>query len=177
MQNSWDQQPKESSRAFSSFVAYRDLGLRRSCNAVARLLKLNPTSVLELCKRHNWQERVKAWDAHIDKETQQQQIHAVKIMKQRQIALALKAQKAAEKGIKRLIQQFNAEKGDGGISPNALKPDGLSRMLVTGCRLERLNRDEPEQNLELTKQQNFDNLSIEEVETYRALILKMGAAR
>ena len=91
MQNPWDQQPKESSRAFASFVANRDLGLRRSCNAIARQLKLNPTSVLELCKRHNWQERVKAWDAHIDKETQQQQIQAVKIMKQRQIALALKA--------------------------------------------------------------------------------------
>src|SRR5882757_2345713 len=101
MQNPWDQQPKESSRAFASFVAYRDLGLRRSCNAVARQFKLNPASVLELCKRHNWQERVKAWDAQIDKENQQQQVQAVKIMKQRQIALALKAQKAAEKGIKR----------------------------------------------------------------------------
>jgi hypothetical protein len=175
MQNPWDQQPKESSRAFSSFVAYRDLGLRRSCNAVARQLKLNPTSILELSKRHNWQERVKAWDAHIDKETQQQQIQAVKIMKQRQIALALKAQKAAGKGIKRLIQQFNTD--DGSLSPNAMKPDGLSRLLDTGCRLERLNRDEPEQNLELTQQQNFDNLSLEEVETYRALLLKIGVTR
>jgi len=173
MQNPWDQQPKESSRAFASFIAYRDLGLRRSCNAVARQLKLNSTSVLELSKRHSWQERVKAWDAHIDKETQQQQIQAVKIMKQRQIVLALKAQKAASLGIKKLIKHFNTDGHEG----NAMKPDGLSRLLDTGCRLERLNRDEPEQNLELTRQQNFDNLSLEEVETYRALILKMGAAR
>lgn len=177
MKNRWDQQPKESSRAFASFIAYRDLGLRRSCNAVAHQLKLNPTSVLELCKRHNWQERVKAWDAHIDKENQQQQIQAVKVMKQRQIALAIKAQRAAGLGIKKLIQQFNADAKEGGISPNAMRPDGLSRLLDTGCRLERLNRDEPEQNLELTQQQNFDNLSLEEMETYRALISKIGATR
>ena len=78
MQNLWDQQPKESSRAFSVFIAYRDIGLRRSCNAVARQLNMNVSSVMELSKRHRWQERVKAWDAHIDKETQSQQMAAVK---------------------------------------------------------------------------------------------------
>ena len=98
-------------------------------------------------------------------------------MKQRQIALALKAQKAAGLGIKKLIKQFNTDTSDCPISPNAMKPDGLSRLFDTGCRLERLNRDEPEQNLELTQQQNFDNLSLEEMETYRALISKIGATR
>jgi len=66
----WDQQPKESSRAFAVFISYRDQGLRRSCNSIANQLKMNPSSVLELSKRHNWQERVKAWDAHVDKENQ-----------------------------------------------------------------------------------------------------------
>ena len=50
MQNSWDQQPKESSRAFAVFVAYRDLGLRRSCHAVAQQLNLNPSSALRIIK-------------------------------------------------------------------------------------------------------------------------------
>ncbi len=174
MQNLWDQQPKESSRAFSVFIAYRDIGLRRSCNAVARQLNMNVSSVMELSKRHRWQERVKAWDAHIDKETQSQQMAAVKIMKQRQIALALKAQKAAEKGIKKLIQQFNVDASKGNISPYAMKPEGLSRSLDIGCRLERLNRDEPEQNLELMQQQSFDNLSNEELEILRNLLSKTG---
>ncbi len=173
MQNLWDQLPKESSRAFSVFIAYRDIGLRRSCNAVARQLDMNVSSVMELSKRHRWQDRVKAWDAHVDKETQSQQMAAVKIMKQRQIALALKAQKAAEKGIKILIKQFSPD-SEGKISPHAMRPDGISRLLDIGCRLERLNRDEPEQNLELLQQQNFEKLSLEEQENLRNLLLKTG---
>jgi hypothetical protein len=90
MQNPWDQQPKESSRAFNTFIVYRDMVLKRSCNAVAQELKLNHSSVLELSKRHKWQERVRAFDAYVDKEIQQQQVQAIKIMKQRQIELALK---------------------------------------------------------------------------------------
>lgn len=175
MQNPWDQQPKESSRAFNAFTIYRDMGLKRSCNAVAQELKLNHSSVLELSKRHKWQDRVRAFDAYVDKEIQQQQVQAIKIMKQRQIELALKAQEAADKGIKYLIEQFNTSDGKS-VSPYSMKPDALSRMLDIGCRLERLNRDVPEQNLELMEQ-NFDHLSLEEMEAYRALIIKANGNR
>ena len=173
MPNLWDQQPKESSRAFAVFITYRDLGLRRSCNAVAHQLKMNQSSVLELSKRNNWQERVRAWDAHVDQEIQKEQIEAVKIMKKRQIALALKAQKAADKGLRKFIAQFDNEH----ISPYATKPDGLSKLLETGCRIERLNRDEPEQNVSLTHNSQFDNLTLEECENLRALLAKAEGVR
>lgn len=87
MKNLWDQHPKETSKTFSVFLAYRDLGLRRSCNGVASQLSMNPSSVLELSKRHNWQERVRAWDAYLDQETQLNQINKIKEMKERQINL------------------------------------------------------------------------------------------
>jgi len=172
MPNLWDQQPKESSRAFAVFVVYRDLGLRRSCNAVSTQLNKNPSSVLELSKRHNWQERVRAWDAHVDEETQKEQIEAVKIMKQRQIALALKAQRAVQKGLSKLIKQLDTNSAGGRISPYTIRPDALSKLLDTGCRLERLNRDEPEHSLEFSQGSKFDNLSLEECENLRALIAK-----
>ena len=169
MQNLWDQQTKESGRAFAAFVAYRDLGLRRSCSAAAAQLGLAAQSILELSKRHSWQERVRAWDANVDKEFQKEQIEAVKTMKRRQISLALKAQKAAEKGLKKFIAQFS----DGErVSPYATKPDALSKLLDVGCRLERLNRDEPEQSLELSQSSKFDNLSLEECENLRLLLNK-----
>jgi hypothetical protein len=168
MANLWDQQPKESSRAFAAFIAYRDMGLRRSCHAVAMQLKLNPSSALELSKRHRWQERVRAWDQHVDQETQKEQIEAVKIMKKRQIALALKAQKAAQKGLRRFIAQFNDDR----VSPYATKPDGLSKLMEAGCRIERLNRDEPEQSVTLTQSSKYDNLTLEECESLRALMAK-----
>ncbi|TXG76901.1 hypothetical protein E6Q11_03775 [Candidatus Dojkabacteria bacterium] len=170
MNNLWEQQTKESSKAFAAFIAYRDMGLTRSCAKVAEQLKITPPSVLELSKRHNWQNRVRAWDAHVDSETQREQIEAVKIMKQRQIALALSAQEAADRGLKTFIAQFN---DDGGrISPYATKPDALAKLLEMGCRIERLNRDEPERSLEFSQGSKFDNLSLEECEHLRSLIAK-----
>ncbi len=81
MLNLWDQQAKESSKAFGAFVAYRDLDWRRSCSAVAAQLGLTAQSMLELSKRHSWQERVRSWNPHVDKEFQEEQIEAVKTMK------------------------------------------------------------------------------------------------
>ncbi len=170
MINLWDQQSKESSKAFRAFIAYRDMGFKRSCHGVAQQLKLNPSSTLELSKRHNWQERVRAWDSYVDKQIQEEQIKAVKIMKQRQIALALKAQKAAEKGLRQFIAQFAGDN----IPAAAIKPDGLSKLLDTGCRLERLNRDEPEQSLEVNNFNKYDNLTLEECENLRSLLVKAG---
>lgn len=172
MANLWDQQPKETSKAFLAFIAYRDLGMRRSSSAAAQQVGISHHTAMELSTRHNWLERVRAWDAYIDKQTQHNQIEAVKKMKERQIALAMKAQKAAEKGLKRFIAQFSEDK-DGKVSPYATKPEGLSKLLDTGCRLERLNRDEPEQNIELSQNSKLDNLSVEELEVYRSLIAKM----
>lgn len=176
MKQPWEQLPEESSRAFASFIAYRDMGLRRSYHALAQQINKNPSSVAELSKRHDWLERARAWDAFVDREIQKEQIEAVRIMKQRQIGLAIKAQEAAEKGLKRFIAQFSEDK-DGNVSPYATKPDGLSKLLDTGCRLERLNRDEPEQNIEFTQNSKLDNLSIEELEIYRNLVAKMEGDR
>ena len=89
-------------------------------------------------------------------------------MKKRQIALALKAQKAAGKGLRKFIAQFNDDR----IAPSTMRPDGLSKLLDTGCRLERLNRDEPEQNVTLTQSSKFDNLTLEECELLRSLMTK-----
>lgn len=172
MTNPWDQQLKETSKAFAAFIAYRDLGMRRSCSAASNQVGISHNSAMELSKRHNWLERVRAWDAYIDKQTQHNQIEAVKKMKERQIALAMKAQKAAEKGLKKFIAQFNEDQ-DGKVSPYATKPDGLSKLLDTGCRLERLNRDEPEQNIEFSQNTKLDKLSLEELEIYRSLIAKL----
>jgi hypothetical protein len=180
MSNPWDQQPKESSKAFQAFITYRDMGLKRSCQKVATELKKSLSAIHELSKRHNWQERVTAWDAHVDKQTQSQQLELVKAMKARQINLALKAQKTASKGLKILLDSYTAKKDSKGghgsnISSNALRPDGLSKLLEMGCRIERLNRDEPEQNVEVLGSQSFDNLTVEEQEKFHQLLEKIGA--
>ena len=41
MQNFWDQQPQESSKAFERFAQYRDMGAGRSLRKLAKDLELN----------------------------------------------------------------------------------------------------------------------------------------
>jgi hypothetical protein len=166
MQNSWDQQPTESSKAFERFALYRDMGAGRSLRKLARDLELNPSTLAEISKKYGWQERVGAFDAYIDKASQHNQMAQVRIMKRRQIALALRAQKVAEKGLKKFLRDM-----DDRHHLRKLSPEGLSKILETGCRLERLNRDEPEQKLEVLNQ-SFDRLSLEECEMLRSLHAK-----
>lgn len=88
-------------------------------------------------------------------------------MKRRQIMLALRAQKVAERGLKKLLKDI-----DDDTILRKLSAEGLSKILDIGCRLERLNRDEPEHNVEVVQQQNFDRLTLDEVETLRTLHAK-----
>jgi hypothetical protein len=167
MINPWGQQPNESAKAFQRFAQYRDMGAGRSLRKLAKDLELNASTLAEISTKHNWQERIAAFDAYIDKASQHNQIAQVKAMKRRQIALALRAQKVAEKGLKKLLRDMNDEQ-----LLRKLSPEGLSKILDTGCRLERLNRDEPEQNVELVQQTNYDRLTLEEIETLRNLHAK-----
>ncbi len=166
MKSSWDQQANESSLSFERFTHYRDMGAERSLRKLAKDLDLNPSTLAEISAKHDWQERVKAFDAYIDKASQHNQIVQVKAMKRRQILLALKAQKVAAKGLKKLLRNLDEEKIE------QLRPEGISKILDIGCRLERLNRDEPERSVEVVKQQDFERLTLEEIETLRILHAK-----
>jgi hypothetical protein len=165
--NPWDQQLNESSKAFERFALYRDMGAGRSLRKLAKDLELNPSTLAEISSKNNWQERVAAFDAYIDKASQHNQIVQTRAMKRRQIMLALRAQKVAEKGLKKLLRDLNDDQ-----LLRKLTPEGLSKILDIGCRLERLNRDEPERNLEVVQQQNFDRLTLDEVEILRNLHAK-----
>jgi hypothetical protein len=166
MQNSWDRQLNESPKSFSRFAIYRDMGAERSLRKLADDVDLNLSTVAELSKKYRWQERAAAFDAYIDQASQISQLNQTKAMKRRQISLALKAQELAEKGLAILLRTFDDER------INNIRPEGLSRLLDVACRLERLNRDQPEQTIEVTQTKNYDNLSLEEMETMRALLVK-----
>lgn len=167
MTNPWDQQQNESSKSFERFALYRDMGAGRSLRKLAKDLELNSSTLAEISSKHNWQERVVAFDAYIDKASQHNQIAQTRAMKRRQIALALRAQKVAEKGLKKLLRDLDDEQ-----LLRKISPESLSKILDVGCRLERLNRDEPEQNVEIVQSQNFDRLTLDEVETLRNLYAK-----
>ncbi len=142
------------------------MGTGRSLRKLASDLELNLSTIAEISTKNGWQDRVTAFDAYIDKASQHNQIVQVKAMKRRQIALALRAQRVAERGLKRLLRDLSEEE------VSKIRPEALSKILDIGCRLERLNRDEPERNLEVVQSQNYEKLSLEECEMLRKLHAK-----
>jgi hypothetical protein len=66
--NPWDRRPKESTRAYEAFLAYRDLGpKKRSIDAVVQELGKSRALIGRWCSvktGHRWVERAAAWDAY-----------------------------------------------------------------------------------------------------------------
>lgn len=62
----WDQQPKESAKAYSAFLLYLDLGPHdRSHQKLAKIIygsKGSTTRIQSWSVEHNWIERAEAWD-------------------------------------------------------------------------------------------------------------------
>jgi hypothetical protein len=170
----WERQPSEPEKAFLRFKRYREMGSKRSLRILASEEHVHLSTIAKMSAQFNWQSRAAAWDSHLDKVSQQNEIDEICAMKKRQITLALKAQKAASEGLEVLIKQIESTGGQEHRQAQ-INLMSLSKLLDTGCRLERLNRDEPEHNVEFLQQQSFDNLSLEEMEILRSLLLKAGA--
>lgn len=166
MITAWEQQNNEPEKAFLRFKKYREMGTKRSLRKLAQEENVQLSTIAILSTKFNWQTRAAKWDRHIDTISQQSEINEIIAMKKRQISLALKAQKVAEQGLEKLIKQIEID------DISQIRAIDLSKLLDTGCRLERLNRNEPEQNLEIKQQQNLDLLNEEELENMRKLVAK-----
>jgi hypothetical protein len=140
----WEQQPKESARAFGGFCAYRDLGPRRTLrDAAAKFYGRSSGAVLRQCSTWSsafrWVERASAWDRHLDAEARQaQEVERGEMGKrQAQEARALQA---------KAVERLRA------LKPEELSPADVLRYFVEAAKLERLALGEPEtvQRQELT---------------------------
>lgn len=63
----WEQQPNETGPAWAAFVAYRDLGPSRTLEAAAKTLRKHSTTLSEYGRKYEWEPRVRAWDAEVDR--------------------------------------------------------------------------------------------------------------
>ncbi|RAM52031.1 MAG: hypothetical protein C6Y22_08310 [Hapalosiphonaceae cyanobacterium JJU2] len=70
MADIWERLPDEPIKAWTAFVTYRDMGLSRTyvrtCEALNRPASYRKP-IEKWASRFNWQERVRAYDAHIDR--------------------------------------------------------------------------------------------------------------
>lgn len=166
----WARQPAESSEAFEAFVSYRDMGAKRSIRALARHAECNDSHLFEWSQKHQWQKRCAGWDAFLDKQGCAVQVAEVKAMKKRQIKMAIDAQMAAALGLAALIKKLQDD--DGSLY---IKAEALAKLMDVGCRLERLNQDEPD-SITKVQESDFSSLSADEMLQLKNLLEKSSAS-
>jgi len=68
----WYRLDRESGVAYEAFRMYRDMGQNRGLTQVAQALTKSRALMARWSKRYGWVARAKAYDAHIDRETNKQ---------------------------------------------------------------------------------------------------------
>ncbi len=130
----WDRQPSETSRAYTLFAHYRDVGpLERSLRRVARDTERSLGSLEQLSRRNSWLARAEAWDADNDRHRRALQARERDQMARRQV---LTGQLLASKALRRAQAMSDDEVAH-------LSVGEMMRMVEGGFRLERLGRGAP----------------------------------
>lgn len=125
----WERQPKEGEKPFEAFVKYRDMGEKRTLNAVAAELQKSYTLIRRWKDTWNWEERVRAYDNELQRQAHKTAVKKARGMADRHIDLALKMQvKALEK-----LEQ---------LSPMEIDARTLITLIREATRLERENRED-----------------------------------
>lgn len=132
----WERQPGEQLMAFRCFAAYRDMGAnggRRSIEKTAKSVTKNdgtPHSAGTLrnwSRKHNWRERVDAWDAWCDKQAREEVLRGRTAMLRRHTDIAQAMLVKAVKAMQR-------------IPDDELTAQDITRMVDTASKLERISR-------------------------------------
>ncbi len=85
----WEQRPKETAQAFQAFSVYRDMAPSvRSLAKVGKQLGKSTTLMDRWSARHQWGERVLAWDSYLDKQAREEAVKEVREMSGRHTRLA-----------------------------------------------------------------------------------------
>lgn len=123
----WEQQPRETKKAYGAFRVYCELGSRaRSVRQTAENLNVSDRTVADWSRKHAWVARAKAWDRKIAAEAD------ARLVEQRVEALERHA-KVAKVFIGKIVQRLES------LKPEELSPRDLVRWLDVATRVERLS--------------------------------------
>ena len=129
----WDMRDDETAKAFGAFTAYRDMGSSRSLRRLAESGNNAASNLRQMAKwsgEHDWPDRAAAWDRHVDREVQDDQVEAIKIMRRRHAAIAAGA--LAKVGAR--ISTIDADR---------LTVNETARLMEVAYKMERIARGEP----------------------------------
>jgi hypothetical protein len=149
---------RETTKHRKAFAAYLDLGARRTIERLRIVLASEGTSVTvrtlyEWSRKLHWQRRIDDIERDARRVETEEQIEAIREMRERQSKEAL------------LLQQKGAE-WIAGVEEGKASPEAAIRAIVEGAKLERLARGEATERIEQhnTVASKLQELSDEELE-------------
>lgn len=95
----WDRRPDETDQAWTAFVTYRDAGPGRNIRDTTKATGKAPSTHRQLAlwsSKHDWVQRVRAYDAWLDQEVQARVLQAAGDRAMEQVRLGEKLRKKAE---------------------------------------------------------------------------------
>lgn len=123
----WERQKGESEKAYEAFAAYRDMGEKRTFQAVADKLQKSCTLIRRWSGQWEWRERVRAYDNELEKEARKKAVADRRAMTERHIGIAMQLQKKALEAL-------------GSLSAEDMSPKDVKEFIKMATDLERLNR-------------------------------------
>jgi hypothetical protein len=137
--NPWDKQPKESTKAYTAYCIYQNMGLKRSLQKTAEKFYSKNTSNLRQIStwssKFNWVERVGTWEREQEHIKQDAYRKALEKMAKRHASAARKLQKKALKRLKI-------------IEPEELNPKDTLTYITEAAKLERSALGAPDHKIE-----------------------------
>ena len=150
----WEQQPGETANTFGYFTVYRDMRYpkaqdgtaiidgsvpfqKRSLRKLAAMVGVNFRNIARHSENGDWQKRVEAYDAHVDRTIREANEAAIVKMRTEH---ALLAQQMIRKATKRLLT----------IPEDQISAAELVRMVDVAVKVERLSRGESTENQAVT---------------------------
>lgn len=123
----WERQENEGVKPYEAFAIYRDMGEKRTLQAVADKLQKSYTLIRRWKDAWAWEDRVRAYDNNLQKEAHAEAVKKARKMADRHIGIALKLQSKAMEA----LEMMNAENID---------PKNLVAIIREATKLERENR-------------------------------------
>lgn len=135
----WDRQEGETDKAYRAFIAYRNMGADRSCDAAYAQLygphevpKRSPPFFKRWCRDHSWVARASAWDTHLTYQTEEAFLEERLRRNREQAELAHRVQLEASKRLLELVDLAGPKElgALARIFSDAIKTERMARGLV-----------------------------------------------
>jgi hypothetical protein len=169
----WTRQPCDDAGRWRAFVRYRDGAFPRSFGVTAAALALSVQAVSAWAHADAWEERCLAYDRHLDslrcRAVEDVLVESAREVATRHAGILRDAAECAHSVVRTWLARLAAGDALEGWSPSDVR--GMLRDMIT---LERLVRGEATERVEHGVGIDLSRLSIDEIETMRAIEIKAG---